>query len=305
MRASGSALLCRFCRCRASLLRALLAKHRSSDSTAQPASGETGPSQEAAETSAAYTDEGLAEEPLFYSILSEDGCALCGCEPAGWVSLENILEQGPDAFDAPFSGNESDGSRCSENSSATGAAECQIAMAKPLPRSPVQQSSPPRRSAAADACTSLDAAQLLHEPLDSLLAADLSPDEALPKFSDAELQLCLAVADRGSPEDPPLRMASINSSAGERLQQACASTEPLQDQLLLSHASGHLSSDGGQGCAESAGAYHTKKRRVGRPRCYDTTLPLLPGERSSKPSSAPVREVCCPESQQACPGDIT
>jgi hypothetical protein len=118
-----------------------------------------------------------------------------------------------------------------------------------------------------------------------LLEGMLAPHEALPDFDDsAGPQLSLDVASQSLSSAPAslqerslLRAASSHSSAGECLPPADAlawqmppgsAHQPQQDaQMEPEEGSGK---DSAEGCA-------TKKRRVGRPRCYDTTLPLLPG----------------------------
>ena len=220
---------------------------------------------------------------LLFLRSSEDTTVSCGSDdPAAWFNFETILGEAPDVI---VSGHESDGSGCSASS-----------------RIEEQQQQPD--SVPTWCCSKVQS------PLEPAL-----PDEDMPEFSEEDLRMCLDVAcqglglELGQPAGTSEGSLVCSNDAAHSMD-ACLNLGPPVSAPLL-RASSTTSSVStpplpcqaggivkGQVCSSPglclqqpiklvcAAASKGANRKRGRPRRYDTTLPLLPGT-ASYPS------LCC------------
>ncbi|CAL8471705.1 g11247 [Coccomyxa elongata] len=212
----------------------------------------------------------------------------CGSDdPAAWFDLDTFLGEAPASLQGIVSGHESDGSGCSASSR--------------IREELLQSDSLPSW------CCSTAAVQ---KALDPAL-----PDEDMPEFSEEDLRMCLDVACQGLGVDleqtagarkdhlvcsndaahsmdacmnfgapvtaPPLRASSTTSSVSmPSLPGQAGGTVKGQTRGLPGLCVQQPTTP--DGAAASKGA--TRKR--GRPRRYDTTLPLLPGAMEAQAAAA-------------------
>lgn len=294
MRASGSALLCCCRSCRARLAHAgglpmtdplLLALSRAGMPPGAPSQQRGGAAstpldgrprgrdQEAASHVAPVDDFCSMLEQLEQRRglpLSADHCALCGDGDASLLDLEALLPEQQcqeDAHDV-LAGHQSDESGCSISSRVS----LRSAQAPALPAGCLHQ-----HSQAAFQGGSSELGSGPHTVLPSVLEAGSMGQQELRMAGDADLCNFLAEACSGlaseagtsqqqfglGPADPIMRSGSA-SSCSHCLASAPSGAPSLQRPLLP--GPGNAGSDPGG------------KRKRGRPRRYDTVLPMLPGE---------------------------
>lgn len=246
-------------------------------------------------------DSSFKREEPFCGDIQLKGCSVCGDDAAvAWFSLESLVQKPLDPFEGLFSGHESDESGCSASSH----------ISQQQPSRPVTEPNCLRASCAdglADMCF-LSASAVDGNPLETALPCALGPDQDTPGFSEADLQMCLDVACQdlgveGAPSPEPSEGASPHLSYAAVPVAACFPSEaalaaPLLCAISTNSSSGVSYSGGlsgacskGADCGQSGNleAQHMTAhdhavtsngnglRKRGRPRRYDTTLPLLPG----------------------------
>ena len=291
MRATGSILLCRCCRSHTGLLRGLLlAKYRSQSTGSGWLPDQTQPyGTDAHSSQHVQTGELLGGLPM-------NGCSLCGNdEPASWFDLDSLLEEVQDPMEGLFSGHESDESGCSASSRVSqqqSHARAALCMPNAQP-----DSLDANGSAGPSWCFPSAGA-----PCDSLDAS--LPSQDVSGFSEEDLLMCLDVAcqELGMLGEQPATSgaaAPMRSCTAALSTPTCLPAEVQSGAPLLrassSNSSAGISPAGSIGDAEKGLSGHMSalpmqlnssngavacgggQRKRGRPRRYDTTLPLLPG----------------------------
>lgn len=199
-------------------------------------------------------------------------------DPAAWFDLDTFLGEAPESLQGIVSGHESDGSGCSASSR--------------IREELLQSDSLPNW------CCSTAAVQNA-----------LDPDEEMPEFSEEDLRMCLDIACQGLGVDPEQTAGAskdhlvcrndaahsmdacmnLGAPVTAPLLRASSMTSRISMPPLPGQAGGFIK---GQACGlprlcvqqpikpDGAAASKGATRKRGRPRRYDTTLPLLPGATS-------------------------